>query len=87
MNTKETDALGRNGKANSEKQERLQSSNKFIHRAREVEQSNIIDKCREQLKLFNRYMNKKLKRRESIIRLRDGGITYEEPKEIDRLPN
>ncbi len=62
----------------------------YVRIRREEERNyekDIIEKCGEEPRLFYRYINKKLKHRECIDRLRDDHRIYEEPKEMSELLN
>lgn len=51
----------------------------------EQKHEGIINKCGKQPKLLYRLINKKLKQRESTVRLPDNNSIYERPNEMSRL--
>ena len=46
-----------------------------------------IDKCKDQPKLFYGHLNGKLKKRETIDKLKMDGTTYEDPAEMAEVMN
>lgn len=50
-------------------------------------ESDIVGKCKEEPKLFYRYVNGKLKHRDGIDKLRKEGIIYETPEEMSEIMN
>ncbi|XP_050714228.1 uncharacterized protein LOC126997279 [Eriocheir sinensis] len=50
-------------------------------------EKDIIDKCKDQPKLFYRHVNDKLKNRETINKLKMDGTAYEDPAEMAEVMN
>ena len=48
---------------------------------------NIVDKCKEEPKLFYRFINGKIKHKEIITRLKENNEVYEDPKEMSEVLN
>ena len=64
--------------------------NEYVKIRREEEmkfEKDIVDKCKEEPKLFYRYINGKIKSKESVTRLRENNKVYEDPKEMSELLN
>lgn len=64
--------------------------NNYVQVRRQEERSyekNIVDKCKDEPKLFYRFINGKMKQREGVSRVKDGGHVYEEDKDICDIMN
>ena len=64
--------------------------NEYVWVRREEEKrygKDIVDKCKKEPKLFYRFINVKLKRKESIAQLKENKEVYEDPKEISVVLN
>ena len=64
--------------------------NEYVRIRREEEikfERDIVEKCKEEPKLFYRYVNGKMKNRDSITKLRENDIIYEDPKEMSEILN
>ncbi len=46
----------------------------------------IVSKCKEEPKMFLKFLNGKLKRN-GVIKLKEGGVTYEKDKELAEVLN
>ena len=59
--------------------------NEYVRLRREEEkgyEKDIVDKCKEEQKLFYRFINGKIKHKEIITRLKENNDMYEYRKEI-----
>jgi len=64
--------------------------NEYVKVRREEErkfEKDIVDKCKEEPKLFYRFINEKTKHKERVTKLKRNGILYEEEEEISELLN
>ena len=64
--------------------------NEYVNIRREEErkyEKNIVEKCKEEPKLFYRFINEKTKHKENIIKLKKDGVLYEKEEEISELLN
>ena len=62
--------------------------NEYARIRREEEkkfEKDIVNKCKEEPKLFNRYINGKIKQKERITRLKENNETVEDPKEMSEI--
>ena len=50
-------------------------------------EKDIVNKCKEEPKLFYRYINGKIKQKERITRLKENNETVEDPKEMSEILN
>ena len=82
------DLKKRPNKNNSEKYKKAR--NDYVSLRREVErnyQKRIVDKCKDEPKLFYRFINGKLKKSDCVTKLKDGGKIFEEDKELAEILN
>ena len=64
------------------KEECKPARNEYVRVRREEEKSyekDIVDKCKEEPKPFYRFINGKLKHKESVARLKENKELYEDP--------
>ena len=82
------DLKKRPSKNNSEKYKKAR--NDYVLIRREVErnyQKKIVDKCKDEPKMFYRFINGKLKKSDSVAKLKDGGKIIEEDKKLAEILN
>ena len=72
------------------KREYKQERNEYVRIRREEErkfEKDLVEKCKEEPKLFYRFINKKMKHKESITKLRENGEIFEESKDLCEILN
>ena len=71
-----------------ERKEYKLERNEYVRIRREEEkryEKDIVDKCKEEPKLFYRFINEKIKHKEIIIRLKENNEVYEDSKEMSKV--
>ena len=64
--------------------------NEYVLVRREEEkgyEKDIVEKCKEEPKLFYQFINGKIKQKDKVERLKDGSETYEDPKDMSEILN
>ena len=64
--------------------------NEYVLVRREEEkgyEKDIVEKCKDEPKLFYRFINGKIKQKDKVERLKDGSETYEDPKDMSEILN
>ena len=72
------------------REEYKRARNEYVRIRREEEKNfekDIVNKCKDEPKLFYRYINGKMKHKDTINKLRRGGRIYEKAEEMSELMN
>ena len=72
------------------REEYQRARNEYVRVRREEERNfekDIVEKCKDEPKLFYRYINGKLKHKDNINKLKSGGRIYETAKEMSEIMN
>ena len=68
----------------------VEARNEYVAIRREAErayQRRIVNKCKDEPKMFYRFINGKLKKNDAVVKLRDDGKVYEDDKELAEILN